>query len=174
MFRLICITLLTALLCLASCSSGKSTLSTEADRKAQEYFERTVAKCGDSYYAKVRWSDIDTTNLRIIPHETLLQLKDPFVTVKEKTLTEADKLNGIEWEGWIIFVTSAYKEHNDFQNSWSNWSDGVPKHISIIPIIGGKPMLDRTFSKKNGRWSIDEPDKSPSRIKPACSELPLN
>ena len=157
---------------LLSCSPAESALSSEAERKGQEYFDRALAKCGDGHYTVVRWSDVDTINSRINKHETLLQLRDPVASVKEEPLTQADELNGIEWKGWIVFTVAAHKERHDFQKSWSDWSNGVPRYLPVVAFSGSKPMLDTQLRKQNGQWNVDAVDTEPRVSKPDCSEIP--
>lgn len=113
---------------------------------------------------------------RLVHEDEFYQLKSASFYVKETPLTEATKLNGIEWQGRIMFVASAYRKRSA-NWGWTSWQDGVPPTQSdLAPLVDAHSVLDKGFSKKNGQWEIGEDGKEiadkPSHIKPDCSEIP--
>jgi hypothetical protein len=147
-------------------------LQTEAEKKAQEYVERTIANCGNGYYVRINWTEFVLNSL--LQQQELFEIKAPVPVVKETPLTEADKLNGIEWRGSLAILTAAHRKLEG--QRWGEWRDGGPKQVTMGEL--GDPALlylgDGSFYKKQERWSIDQPDANPSYIKPSCSEIPLN
>lgn len=172
--RALWLLLLFALLNLLSCSAsnnGNTALDAEADRKGQEYLARTVVKCGEDYYAKAHWLDIFRGDA--IQMAALYQLKTPVAIVEkdESPITEADRLNGIEWRGKIVVVAIAHRYRYSSMNVWSGWNDMSPYNGSTNPLFSGAP-LDSALYKKNGQWNIDEVSTDP-RDKPLdCSQIP--
>jgi hypothetical protein len=130
-----------------------------------------MAKCGDGKYVKAKWSDIYQG--RLIQMESLIQLKSPvaIVTKSKSPLTEADKLNGIEWEGSITIMAVAHREYFKSSGGWSGWIDGAPYRASDSPLLGGW-LLDSTLYKQKGRWNVDEETYDSRVTKPSCSEIP--
>jgi hypothetical protein len=159
----------------SSCSqSAKSEIQQEAESRAQKWWDASVAKCGDYYYTRVKWSDF--VRGQLVHENEFYQLKNASYYVKETPLTEATKLNGIEWQGRIAFVASAHRKHTDSWG-WTPWTDGVPPTQSdLAPLVEARSLLDKGFSKKNGQWEIGEDGKEitgePTHTKPDCSEIP--
>lgn len=141
---------------------------TEAERKAQEYIERTVTRCGDGDYTIARWGEKFYGNL--VQQWALLHLKNPSPVVKETPLTPADELNGIEWRGTLDIRAVAHRQYDEGAGRWSEWRDGVPQHPKVARSLIGLP--DGEFYKKNGRWSIDGMNDLFAERKPDCSKIP--
>ena len=129
----------------SSCSAikggGDSSLTREAERQARDYWEAGFTKCGDFYYAN---SHTGGMGMRIL--KTLLQYKKLDVTVESKPLSEADKLNGIEWKGESALNPVAYREYVYKLEKWDDWRNGVPQG----------PAVRVTVRKQNGQWHVGE------------------
>ena len=171
-YTFVILSLLTFLVAFSSCPPTKSALQVEAERKAQQYFDRTVARCDDGYYVKVNWTEFVRGGL--LQEQDLFQIKNPDTIIKETPLTEADRLNGVEWRGSLTIITTAHRKLEGKQ--WGEWRDGGPQRVTMTEL--GSPSLlylgDGSFYKKQGHWSIDQPDTNPSHIKPSCSEILSN
>lgn len=50
-------------------------------------------------------------------------------------LTDAEKLNGIQWEGYINFSADAFRERNIGAKDWSPWNDGFGAPYNAIRIL---------------------------------------
>lgn len=175
MSRLMLIVLLALPAFLTSCPEhAESPLRREAEKRAQKWWETSVARCGDDYYTRVKWSDVVLGG--VAKENELYQLKRASYYVKENPVSEATKLNGIEWQGRIVVVATAHRKRYTDGSGWSAWSDGVPEYHSEFLRGVASSILDKGFNKEKGRWSIDEDgrevDGDPSHVKPACSEIP--
>ena len=149
----------------------RSNPDAEAEKKAQEYLERTVVKCGDGYYVKAERADVESGKLTLT--QSLFQLNSPFVVVQKRKepLTRADGLNHIQWEGTIQVMAVAHREYSPW-SGWSPWSDDAPYNYSANPLLAGW-VLNSNLTKQNGLWRFGSLDIGKPRVsKPDCSELP--
>jgi len=125
-------------------------LDYEAAKYAVEFWKLT--KLGDSFYIMVVTGS----------GKTILEFRQAMVCVDSSGLTEADKLNGVEWRGQVYLnysVARAYKDHNAFlgpANRWSDWGRlvGAMEPSTVPPglpddIYGmGRFVLE----KRSGKW----------------------
>ena len=165
MKRNIALTLsLIVLLCSLSCSSNPN--RAEAERMARNWWNAAVTKCGDSYYMNgtyVNSAGINTTRRNVLYH-----FRTSNFSVTETPLTQADRLNGIEWQGVVEIPVSAYRYYDYQERSWYGWFNGQPPrregavYLSDIP-----PTLGTSIVKRRGRWDIGSGYR-----KPSCSEIP--
>lgn len=169
------VVLLAVLYSFSFCSdSGVTTRSNpdaEAETKAQEYLERTVAKCGGGYYVKAE--RIDVRQGELTQEESLFQLTGQVAIIEKRkeALTPADKLNHVEWVGAIRVMAVAHREYSRW-SGWSSWRDDAPYNYSSNPLLAG-PVLDSNLTKQNGLWRIGKLDiGKPGVSKPDCSEIP--
>jgi hypothetical protein len=159
----------------SSCSrSTKSEIQQEAERRAQKWWDASVAKCGEYYYTRIKWSDIVMGQL--VHEDELYQLKNASYYVKETPLTEATKLNGIEWQGRIVIIATAHRKRYTDNSGWSSWADGLPQYQSPFLSSLSSSLLDKGFYKVKGHWSIGEDGKDAdgetTHRKPDCSTIP--
>jgi hypothetical protein len=157
--------------CSGSVVTTRSNPDTEAEKKAQEYLERTVTKCGDSYYVKAERADVERG--KFTQTESLFQLDSPITIVQKRKepLTHADELNHVEWEGAIRLMAVAHREYS-WWSGWSSWSDGPPYNYSANPLLAGG-VLNSNLTKQNGQWRFGSLDIGNPRVtKPDCSEIP--
>ena len=66
------------------------------------------------------------------------------VGVTPDYLTEADRLNGVEWKGRTEIVWSAEREN--LYGTWSDWQNGI--------MMSTTRSLDRPMVKRKGQWSF--------------------
>lgn len=66
-------------------------------------------------------------------------------------LTEADKLNGIEWRGSVSFAGALERTAFPGGNGWGDWKDGRPTAPTAITLV------NRYLEKKNGEWTVRRP-----------------
>jgi len=149
------LTLIVTLFC-ASCSSSPvlPNANTEAQEQAQKFVEAQLTRCGDSSYG-VR---------KIANDNSLYQFKGPKVSVKDQELTQADKLNGIEWKGSSTFSAEAWRVY-DVTGKWGPWRQGFTS-LGV--------GLGVTMYKQEGHWKFgsDGNVKPNSYEKADCSKLP--
>jgi len=48
-----------------------------------------------------------------------------------KTISEADKLNGIQWQGMVSLSADVYRERPIGGKEWSRWSDGFAYPVAF-------------------------------------------
>jgi hypothetical protein len=144
--------LLVVLLPLCSCSHlpFTSSLDDEALEFAQRRLDSLLTRCGDSYFGIHRIAD----------DNTLYQFKNPTLKVTSEKISEAGRLNGVEWLGYSTFWFTAWR-HN-FEGRWSEWRTG-----GMTLAVG----LDGKLIKKQGKWQFDELSE-PAYEKVNCSEVP--
>ena len=154
-FLTMLLTLVITLFC-ASCSSSSlpPDADAEAQKQAQQFVEAQLTKCGDSYYG-VR---------KLANDSGLYQFKNPKVSVKSQELTQADKLNGIEWKGSSTFSAETWRLY-DVTGKWGPWRQGFTS-LGI--------GLGVTMYKHKGQWKFgsDGNLKPNSYEKVDCSKLP--
>jgi hypothetical protein len=160
------------LLDLASCRRGLSGPDSEAQELAERFVGQWVTKCGDRYYAALpdaMWA---------APVGGLYEYKGVSVTVESLEISEADRLNGYEWEGSAMLncrLARLYDGH-----AWGEWSEAGC--VSIYP-ISLPPAFPLQMFKKQGKWFVGKPfrwgygsiDTHAERFNPKkvdCSSVP--
>lgn len=151
------ITLASTILFCLSCSSSSALLSNaeaEAGEQAQKFVEAQLARCGDSYYG-IR---------KVANDNSLYQFKNPKVVVKSEVLSQADKLNGVEWKGGSDFSAETWRSYAK-PGGWGSWRQGF---MSLG--VG----LSVRMAKRNGQWKFGASGdlKPDSYEKVDCSKLP--
>lgn len=152
------------LACLSSaCASLPSTGGTSADaearREAEKFWATQITKCGDSYYRKEVLKKDD--------YVLYYQMKNPVVVVTPVKVTEADRLNGIEWKGSTTLRPEASRTWGTEKGAWYEWKTGP----------GGVPELTNGMRKVNGVWTVNTERhwarEQTSRYVPVdCSKIP--
>lgn len=142
---------------LLSCSNNDK-LHDEAVKKVDEIvFEKYFLKEGNDWYSK---SD-----------RGYIQLKVVNIISSCRNITEADKLNNIEWSGYVTFECSSVRDYNANLGSWDSWRD--------TKMLGDlfKPLKVR-IQNVNGKWEIGEISAGETHyskyysVKPEKSEIP--
>lgn len=154
----------------SSCSSSSQQtdpLISEARLEAEKFWASKFAKCEDSYYGSV-----DVLSM----YKHLYQLREPTLTIVPLPVTEADKLNSIEWLGMTSFIPRVYrlnifKAADQSWTGWTSWYDGNLKdasseHLKALP-------LTAVLGKRKRGWDMMLASEDKSDItKPTCDELP--
>lgn len=134
-----------------SCGTNTHGTNTEAQRMADKFWETRLIKCGDSLY------DITAIYLR--------EYKGGGLLVEAAPLTEADKLNGYEWNGQTWINATAYRE---YRGTWGEWIQG-----RAYDAPGRRTFIH--MSKKNGRWfyeNVEADSYTASSRKLSCDQIP--
>ena len=143
--------------CSLSAASGESALTKEADKLAREYWDSGFSKCDDYYYGR----SITRVGLRIM--DALYQYKDLNIETKPGKLSEADKLNGIEWKGTSYLNPKVYREYLYDLKKWGKWNNGEPS---------GPPVYVNLI-KRRGEWSVGKDILEQARYKKIdCKDIP--
>ena len=156
MRHLVAIMTLAAAFFCVSCGSASlmPNVDNEPQEQAQKFVEAQLTKCGDSYYG-----------VRKIGNDSgLYQFKNPKVSVKSQELTEADKLNNVEWKGNSTFSAETWRLY-DVTGKWGPWRQGFTS-LGV--------GLGVTMYKQKGQWKFgsDGNLKPNSYEKIDCSKLP--
>lgn len=137
-----------------------SSTGAEAQREADKFWAMQVTKCGESYYRK-----------ELLPKKgdyvLLYEMKDPTVLVQSHKLSEADRLNGVEWDGTTTFSPKASRVWGQEQGSWFEWKKGM----------GNVPELTYLMKKVKGQWSVDTKrtwsrEETSKYVPVDCSQIP--
>lgn len=150
-------------LLLSSCGSGSGTspsgsgLAAGARQEVEKYWDSALTRCGDSLYG----IKVDTT----LPEGALYQFKDPQITLREQQMSEADRLNGMEYAAVTSVTYKAFRKN--WRGEWSAWQGPG--------MVGGvNAYLNEDVRKLKGRWVIGrDPQLPPKNWKKVnCSEVP--
>lgn len=90
----------------------KPTIEEEAFQYGKSIWDRVLTNCGDSYY-------------KYYPGNGFVELKEfkkVVFVLHSKPITEADKLNGIEWQGNVEFTYKLYRSKLP-RGSWQPWEN---------------------------------------------------
>lgn len=126
-------------------ATPKLTNPAQAKIEAAKAWDALVTKCGDSFYSFIG--------------SQLSEFRFVSITVEEHRLSEADKLNQIEWEGRTYFNTRAWRTY---------WTNSRPEHWTEWTTIPFRPSLHMT--KKAGTWRVGEPSNGMRGF--TCSLIP--
>lgn len=132
----IALVLLSAALLTGSFSQTQN-LYSEAQSQASKFWLQRFKRCGDSFLSK---SFIGSK-----PNQVFMgyrEWKNLTWRVESRAITEADRLNGVEWLGYSWISASAVRDTNKTGKNWSPWMQGV-KDAGEIKVL-----------KKNGQWKL--------------------
>jgi hypothetical protein len=141
-----------AMVLLAMSVGCGSRLETEAVKRAKEYCKLTqiggsVYICGVSPAMKKGPEDIKAS-------KTVLELRNFRVEVSPNSLTEADKLNGVEWGGCVRLEAEAYRRYSPqpphvlaFMAPDKTWSDWLSP-------TSAKDFMALNLFKTKGEWKV--------------------
>ena len=153
------IILLFILLVGISCSNSDN-LSDEAVKKVDEIvYDKYFLKVGNDWYSK---SD-----------KGYIQLKVVNIISSCRKLTEADKLNNIEWSGFVTYECSSVRFYDLISRNWDSWRDA--NFLRDMDVF--EPLKVR-IEKTNGKWEIGEISAGKTKyskylsVKPEKSEIP--
>lgn len=149
---------------LSMCSAGAifdaGSGNSEAKRQAEKFWASQVTKCGDSYYRK-----------EVLPKKgdyvLLYEMKEPTVLAEPSKLSDADRLNGIEWDGRTIFSPKSSRVWGQDPGTWYEWKKGM----------GNVPELSYPMKKAGGQWSVDTKrhwtrEETSKYVPVDCSQIP--
>jgi hypothetical protein len=123
----------------------------EAQKTAQQMWEKLLAKCDDSYYFN---TSLDNKSFHVI------QYKTPSFDVRSLPLSQADKLNGAAWMGYAVLLAPAYRvfqwSDDGSLKLWRPWHDGTHlKKLARTPSMGNNSGMNIVaMAKREGTWSF--------------------
>ena len=130
----------------------------QENKKAREIGEaelkKYVIECGDNWYVKrIVWG----------PYELR---RNGITNLKEKTLSESDRLNGIEYLGVLEFYYSGpQREYGNISKKTKGWSAWTEANIAI----------DIWIQKKSGSWKAELTDdmfRGSNYVPIVCNNVP--
>jgi hypothetical protein len=127
-----------SLACSSLTRTPSSPIDAEAQREAEKFWATQVTKCGDSYYRKEILPKKDNYVL-------YFQMRDPEIVVTLNKVSEADRLNGIEWKGETSFSPKASRVWGTEKGAWYEWKPGM----------GNVPDLSYGMRKVSGQWKVN-------------------
>lgn len=134
----------------------------EAAQVARAAFDHRYKNCGESYYATQRSGRPDFV-------DPVQELKGPIrITVRSEPLSEADRLNGVEWRGRAELQYAAYRSYSSSgfgaPGFWGRWSSTPPSRDDPFSKVGGH---------WNGpNWSVWHPDNPVPASAIDCAAIP--
>jgi hypothetical protein len=167
--------LVVILIVLSACHpwSRKTDLESEAERITTQYWASRITDCNGSQLAYMPGSG---ESVSVLPPDRaalpirIVEFQNPRTWTRELNVTEADKLNGIEWEGSTGLDCSASrsisqpKNEMDSPTGWTAWSDASdPRDGQCMAVH---------VSKIKGAWKIYDDSAPPYDKKVDCSLLP--
>src|SRR5437870_4171000 len=113
-------------------ASNASPGTTEATKVASDWWHRYVAHCGESYYVFGKAG-------------ILTEYKQVSMQMKAEPLSEAQKLNGLSWQGQSVFLAKLARDIYLAQTNpeWRQWVDGGALYVNM--------------TKLNVQWSMASP-----------------
>lgn len=156
-FTITCL-ILTA--CGGNFGSATSSAESEAQKEAEKFWATQVTKCGESYYRK-----------EVLPKKSdyvlLYEMKEPTILAQPRRLSDADRLNGVEWEGTTTFSPKSSRVWGQDPGTWYEWKKGM----------GNVPELSYPMKKAGGKWTVDTKrhwsrEETSKYVPVDCSKIP--
>ena len=132
MKRLVALT--TLLLLVAGCSRSSQN---DAVIVATEHWKLTQLG-GSNYLCEI-----------IAASKTVFELRDIKIAASTSTLSEADKLNGVEWGGQVHLEAGAFRSYNGIPGTtWSEWLSPPQAPMGYVDTL--------VVQKIKGKWDVSE------------------
>jgi hypothetical protein len=135
--------------------AAETALEREAKAQAEQFYGRYVTLCGKDAYRrhwvsdKGQWVEGGT------------QFRNWTFVVEPREVTPADRLNGVEWKGWVTFQAQAFRPYTAKDRRWlDEWRDGGAHSTQ--------------FPKRHGQWTVHADDamvRSTLTPKLACPNI---
>jgi len=152
-----------------------SSLENEALKRAKEAYKLT--QLGGSYYL------CETTEAESGPppkigeftsrrlSKTLYELRSIRFEVSSRELSEADRLNGIEWAGWVHLKADAFRRYcpqpdsgSEPDKTWSQWISDAPAAKPSASAGRNKYIDAMMITKTKGQWEVVPAPQSVERL----------
>jgi hypothetical protein len=121
----------------------KNLLDSEALGRAHRYWDSHTSHCSDSYVARGELDDRSGGDVQQFLHVQF--------SLSPRQLSEADRLNGLEWDG-VAFATATSKRTSHF----SNFATTTETHLA-----SPNSMTQEPGHSVPGPWSAWEPSVGP-------------
>jgi hypothetical protein len=130
-----------------------------AHQPAERFLATKIKHCGGSFYAQWVLSE---------KWPTFYELRDFDWKIESSEISEADRLNGVRFHGFVVFSWSAHRDNYVVRDKWGKWEGEniwlpFPKSVEIL--------------EKNGEWTFPVSafyNGLTSFSAPACSDVDIN
>ena len=147
-------------------SEKAAPIVSEEEVFVREYWGRLFSQCGEHYFMRYgcnwgdyvqRWYlDKAPTDENYSTKSCIVEFAKYSITLDSNSITESDKMNGIEWEGSSHFSIETFRIQSP-KKKWSNWLEKIPDEDNTSPLFGHQD--DAIFMKKvNGKMIFEESD----------------
>jgi len=135
--------MLAALIGIGCASTGVTADSgQDAQQVAKEFFDKLITKCGEESFVGQNVSVMGPE-----PRRDVLQMKGARILMRSESLNEADRLNGIRWQGTAEIQARVSRRYSE--GSWGQWSvGGLPmssdwgtRRLRVVLYNNQKPKL---------------------------------
>jgi hypothetical protein len=134
-------------------------LNKEAADKAREHFETMWVNRGESWYGISGTGGPES----MLPR-ALIEAKGITFNISSQPLSEADKLNQLEWSGEVnVVAVASRRKPMQPGAAWKDWETG-------LELYNGDGATTYVLEKKAGRWRIVRPACDVER--PSTKDLP--
>ena len=144
---------------MVGCSSGGVAPSSPGYVQAQQFWKRTVTKCGSSWFGRGTTTPINID-----------EFKDFKFSVSKVPLDQADKLNGVQWRGITTVSCSSFRSFT--LAGWGPWAEcnSLPATASIPNRIRIDEINGRWFYISHPVWRIEANKYHPTPVN--CNQVP--
>jgi hypothetical protein len=136
-------------------------LPTVAERNAAQWVDGRFHKCGTDYFSK------GILRLPSEHHITVYQYHNFKWSLVPQPVTDADKLNGVDWRAELVVESSAVRSTTDIDD------DGFSQSNPVSWLMWGDDHK-HTFTQelKHQQWNIDDQELSGYGTEPiTCDEV---
>jgi|CXWL01.1.fsa_nt_gi hypothetical protein len=128
-----------------SAAEAETSIFKEATQQARAILDHDWVEHSDSWFSTYKRNDSS--------HTILIQAKDLKATLAlGRVITAADRLNGLEWIGWLKIDGSLSRSTDSYddkrQKTWGKWEDGLE--------YTAKANIYAYFLRKmEGKWTVE-------------------
>lgn len=161
----------------------KTSETKEALAFAANYLKSHLSRCGKDIFIKLR-GGYEDRGYRGTPFGGIAntyQLLEPRIAVQPlRAITDIDKLNGLQWSGWIVITAKAARpllisDENEKIAEWGEWYDATKPRRKLVAFgievdeASKSPVVKMELEKRHGEWTIG-PWKLAEPLR--CGEMP--
>lgn len=96
----------------------------------QDYISKRFKNCGGDFYS----THVDVWG------ESYFQFKNVRSAWQPQNLSQADRLNGVQWKGVVYITSEVYRRTSEINKQWGGWADNFRDTGSA--------------TEQNGAWQI--------------------
>ena len=124
-----------------SSSASESAIDREARQFVERHFNAQFKKCGDAYYSQHKTNPENPAFSDKESGEGMwTEVKSPQIVVDAYKVSDTDRLNGIEWQGFVYVSSGNWRTTEN--GRWGKWFEP------------SKDFGKYHLKKKNGEWAL--------------------